>query len=107
MNRKIRTILMALGISFAAAVAIQARAEEQSYHKGKSWEVLLNTRDTAGETPSCALRSSNLAEKSVAIEYYQSGIDQTTPSLRIIKRNWGLTSYEGCRQHALGTWGGR
>ncbi|WP_133178020.1 hypothetical protein [Rhizobium rhizogenes] len=49
MNRKTRTILMALGISLVAAVATQARAEEQSYYKGKSWEVLLNTPNTAGE----------------------------------------------------------
>lgn len=106
MNRKTRTILMALGISLVAAVATQARAEEQSYYKGKSWEVLLNTPDTAGKTPYCALRSSNLAEKSVAIEYNLTGIDETTPSLRIIKRNWGLPMGQATKVAISTRWAG-
>lgn len=106
MNRKARTTLMAMGISLAAAVATQARADEQSYYKGKSWEVLLKTTDAAGEAPYCALRSTNLAEKSVAIEYNLTGIDETTPSLRIIKRNWGLPIGQATKVAVSTRWAG-
>ncbi|QCI98841.1 hypothetical protein [Agrobacterium larrymoorei] len=90
MNKKAHMILAVLGVSVAAAVATHARAEEQSYYKGSTWEVLSKTSDTEDKTASCVLRSVNWAAKSVAIEYDLVGIDEVMPRLRVIKQQWNL-----------------
>lgn len=89
MIRKASTIFTALGISVTAAVATQARAEEQSYYKGNSLEIFLHS-PTDGKPAFCAFRSTAWSGKSVAIEYTLIGTDKIVPRLRVTKQNWNL-----------------
>lgn len=82
--------LTCLGIGVAAAIGAQARAEEQSYYKGNSLEILLNKPDDTAEKAFCAFRSTAWSGKSVAIEYTLIGTDKIVPRLRVTKQNWNL-----------------
>ncbi|MEN0115462.1 MAG: hypothetical protein AAGD15_01960 [Agrobacterium cavarae] len=88
-STKLRSITW-LGIGVAVAVGTQARAEEQSYYKGNSLEILLNKPDNTTERAFCAFRSTAWSGKSVAIEYTLVGTDKIVPRLRVTKQNWNL-----------------
>ncbi|XUY28389.1 hypothetical protein RMR21_001460 [Agrobacterium sp. rho-8.1] len=87
-------------------VTSDAAAEEQSYYKGNSLEIFLNTPDDVDEKAFCAFRSTAWSGKSVAIEYTLIGIDKIVPRLRVSKQNWNLSVGQATNV-AIGTaWAG-
>lgn len=92
MNRNAGILLTLLGLSASTAITTAAHAEEQSYYKGNSWEVLLKTLDAPSDKAFCAFRSRAWSGKSVMIEYTLIGIDKIVPRLRVTKKNWNLPS---------------
>ncbi len=92
MNRNAGILLTLLGLSASATISDVAHAEEQSYYKGNSWEILLKTPDAPSDKAFCAFRSTAWSGKSVMIEYTLIGIDKIVPRLRVTKKNWNLPS---------------
>lgn len=106
MIRQARTAIMLLGLCASPFIAGEATAEEQSYYKGNSWEVLLKTPTAEGERAYCAFRSTSWAGKFAAVEYNLTSLDNIVPALRVTKRGWNLPTGQTTNV-AIGTqWAG-
>ncbi len=66
-----------------------ASAEDQVYHKGTPWDVVL-TAPGGSEAPYCAVTSTTWASRSISIELTLTGIDKTEFFVRLQKDRWNL-----------------